>query len=384
MRILHTADWHVGKKLGRIDRSAELGAAFDEIVGIAKEQKVDLVIVAGDLFDRAAAPLESIALVVDVLTRLAEAGGHVIAMPGNHDSQPLFGLLAPLLRPRAITLVPKIVRPEDGGVIEVPARSKDEAVSVGVFPFLNEAQVVDFMADSEDWFKSYAHKIRLICHALCEGFKAQQPGILTGHFFIDKAELGGGERLVHIGDQYAATAQSIPPAASYVALGHIHRPQAIADAAVPTRYAGSILQLDFSERTHNKEVVIIEAVHGKPAKVRSIQLASGRKLLRVEDELDNLKRRVDEFADAYLDVRVKTSGPVFGLAEEVHKFLPDAVMVQAVYERMETTALDLADGEVALVDAYDAYHRIAHKAQAPDELIELVRELEQAVILATG
>src|SRR5207245_2210625 len=85
---------------------------------------------------------------------------------------------------------------------------------------------------------------------------------------------------IQVGPQYAATAQAIPPSIHYAALGHVHRPQEIAGAAVRARYAGSLLQLDFSERTHRKEVVLVEASARTPPSVSSVQLASGRRLLR--------------------------------------------------------------------------------------------------------
>src|SRR5688572_1746892 len=103
MRFLHTADWHVGKKLGRIDRRAEAESVLDELVAIADDQDVDAVLVAGDLFDRAGPPFESMSLVLDALRRLAE-GRHVVALPGNHDSADLFRLFGPLLESFGITL----------------------------------------------------------------------------------------------------------------------------------------------------------------------------------------------------------------------------------------------------------------------------------------
>src|SRR5258708_13292602 len=99
----------------------------------------------------------------------------------------------------------------------------------------------------------------------------------------------------------------------YAALGHVHRPQEIAGAAVRARYAGSLLQLDFSERTHRKEVVLVEASAHTPPKVWSLQLASGRRLLRVEDTMDQLRARTaaGEFPDAFLPPRLPTAAPVF-------------------------------------------------------------------------
>lgn len=386
MRFLHTADWHVGKKLGRISRSAEFEAVLDELVLIARDQKVDAVLVAGDLWDRALPPLESIELVVDALIRLAEASGRVIAIPGNHDSPALFQLLARLLESRGVVLAPRILHPSKGGIVEVVSRDRAQSASIGVFPFLHEAQVIeDLMSDSEDWYKSYADRVRRISAALSSGFNPSSIGILMAHYFIEGSEVGGGERMIHIGAQYAATAQSIPPGASYVALGHIHKPQQIPGTTLPAWYSGSLLQLDFAERTHNKQVVIVDAKPGIPAKAKAIELASGRKLIRVLDDLDALEAQAGQFGDAFLDVRVKTSGPVFGLADQVRKFLPHAVMVQAVYDRAEGEAggpTKPLDG--AMADLYFDYHSLTHGVQASSELLDAVRDLEEELLRATA
>ena len=99
MRILHTADWHVGKKLSRFDRMDDHAAVLDEIVHIADAERVDLVLVAGDLFDRPFPPVEALRLVMDTLRRLASDARPVVAIAGNHDSAELFELLASLVAP---------------------------------------------------------------------------------------------------------------------------------------------------------------------------------------------------------------------------------------------------------------------------------------------
>lgn len=397
MRFLHTGDWHVGKKLGRISRESEFEAMLDELVAIAKDQKVDAVLVAGDLWDRAMPPLDSMRMVIDALIRLAGIAGTVVAIPGNHDSSALFGVLAPLLEPRGVILAPKIARPEEGGIVRVRSRDGAESACVAVFPFLHEAVVIgDLMKGSEDWFAQldpgtlvgadrYADKVRRLSTALCAGFDPGGIGILMAHYFVDGAEIGGGERKIHLGEQYAATAQSIPPGAGYVALGHIHRPQEVVGAAVATRYCGSPLQLDFSERTHEKQTVIVDIKAGSPAKVKTLPLSAGRKLIRVTDELESLQTRAGEFGDAYLDVRVKTSGPVFGLADQVRKFLPNAVMVQAVYDRVagsDEVAARSLDGRIT--DLYAGYHLRAHGVEAPAELLDELKTLEEEVSRAAS
>lgn len=376
MRILHTADWHLGKKLGRIDRQSEFEKVLDELVAITQDQKVDVVLVAGDVLDRAMPALDAVGLALDALIRLADAAGHLVAIPGNHDSGALFGLLAPLVEFKRVHLVDRICRPNEGGIVSVPSRDGNQIAQVAALPFLYEAEVIDFMTESEEWYKGYADRVRLLCKALCDDLDGDAVGILMGHFFVDGAELGGGERKIHIGPQYAATPQTIPPGVHYAALGHIHRPQMIAGAPVAARYSGSLLQLDFSERTHDKEVVIVDADPGRPAKVETVKLTSGRRLLRVEDALDALEARAAEFGDAYLDVRVKTGGPVFGLADQVRAFLPNALLVQAIYERKERDATVETAGR-PLHDLYADFYGIEHGVEAPADLIEVFRSLEE-------
>lgn len=384
MKILHTADWHVGKKIGRIERTEEYSAVLDEIVGIASEAEVDLVLHSGDLFDRAFPPYDAIGLALGALIRLAESGARVVLIAGNHDSPQLLALLAPLLSHRGILLVPRIARPGEGGIVEVASRDGSETAQVAALPFLSESQVVDFMEPSEEWFKAYDTRIRLISQALCEAIDPEAIGILAGHFFVDGAELGGGERAIHIGPSYAATSHSIPATVSYAALGHIHKPQAVPGAPVPARYAGSPLQLDFSERSHTKEVVMVEAAPGRPAKVESIPLSSGRRLLRVEGTLTDLEARAPEFGDAYLDVIVHTDGPVFGVADRVRELLPGAVMVRPYWERVEVESVATSAGDKPLAEAYAEFHGSSegHGVPAGDDLMALFRELEEEVLRA--
>jgi exonuclease SbcD len=384
MKILHTADWHVGKKIGRIDRTEEYRAVLDEIVGIAGEAGVDVVLHSGDVFDRAFPPYDAIGLALGSLIRLAETGARVVVIAGNHDSPELLGLLAPLLSHRGIVMVPRIVRPGEGGIVEVASRDGSETAQVAALPFLSESRVVDFMEPSEEWFKAYDTRIRLLAQALCEAIDPKAIGILAGHFFVDGSELGGGERSVHIGPNYAATSHSLPATVSYAALGHIHKPQEIPGAPVPARYAGSPLQLDFSERSHQKEVVLVEAVAGRPAKVEGVPLSSGRRLLRVEGSLVELESRASEFGDAYLDVIVHTEGPVFGVADRVREMLPNAVLVRPYWERVEVESVLTSAGDKPLAEAYSAFHESpdGHGVPAGEDLIALFRELEEEVLRA--
>ena len=382
MRILHTADWHVGKRLGRFDRIDETERVLDELVGVARDARVDVVIVAGDLFDRALTAYANLGLVLETLVRLADTGARVIAVPGNHDSADLFEVLAPHLEAATVTLVARPRRPEQGGVVTLPARDGATAAQVACLPFLHEAQSVDFMADSEEWHKSYAQRIRSLCHHYASWMqdhrKASTIEVLVGHFMVHGAIPSGSERQLHIGEAYMAREDAIPNV-SYAALGHIHLGQPAPGTDVPAFYAGSLMQLDFGEAGQDKSVIVVEATPEATHAPERIPIAGGRRLERVQGTLEELRAVAPGLGDAILDVGVTTDGPVPGLADEVRSFMPHALYVRAVFEREEVPLDDRKD--LGMADLYERYS-IARHGEAPSEDVMVAfRELFEEVAI---
>jgi len=383
MRILHTSDWHVGKKLGRYDRRDEYDAVLSEVVEIADREAVDLVVVSGDLFDRPSPPLWALSLVINRLQALA-SGRPVVAVGGNHDSGELFEVLAPLLAPNGVHLVGSIKRPGEGGVITFDTPAGRAAVAC--FPFLREGHIVDFMDSTERWYGLYADRIRDLAKAYADAaVEAAGPegiAMLAAHFMVTGASLGGhgaprGERQLHIGKAYSATEQAIPPSLAYVAMGHIHAPQPVPHAAVPAEYAGSLLELDFGEAGEHKRVVVVDAEPGLPATVRSVLIERGRRLVRASGPWDTLVARTD-LQDTYVDLRVETSGPEPGLADMARQAFPYLVRVEAVYPRAEGT-FDTRSG-LALDELYAAFVQEDRGVdEAPKDLLAAFRSVNDAV-----
>jgi exonuclease SbcD len=378
VKILHTSDWHVGKKLGRYDRTAEYRDVLGEVVRIADAEDVDLVLVSGDLFDRAAPPMEALSLVVETLTDLSGQGTRpVVAVAGNHDSGPLFEVLDPLLAPRGIRLVGDVKRPEEGGVLTVPTRNGDAAI--GCFPFLREGRVVDFMEEMGSWYGTYADRVRQITTAYA-GRATELAGtsgvsLIVAHFMVTGAKVGGhgrarGERALHIGEAYSATSQAVPTSLSYVAMGHIHAPQPVPGAQVPAEYAGSLLELDFGEAGEQKRVVIVEAEPGLPASVRSVPLSGGRRLVRASGRWEELIER-PELVNAFVDLTVETNGPDPGLADRARQHFPYLVKVAASYARAEVDRP--ARSGLAWDELYRDFVTKRTGAEPPDELLTAFR-----------
>jgi exonuclease SbcD len=383
MRLLHTGDWHIGRTIRGRSRIPEFTDALSEVVGIAVQENVDAVLIAGDIYDHRSPAPEADGLVFEALVRLYEAGIPVVAIPGNHDSPIRLEALAKLLRPIGVSMVPRVVPPDQGSLVEVPSRDGTETALVACVPFVPERRFGDAAAlfrATEDWYQSYADGLGRILAAMTEPFGGDRVNVLMAHLFTDGAIPGGGEHQITIGIEYAVSPSRLPATASYVALGHVHRPQAVRGAPSPTRYAGSLLQLDFGETEQTKSVTIVEAAAGKPSKVREVALSSGRRLLDLEGTFDQIVAKGEGLAEAYLRVFVHTDGPVPGIAERIRDALPNAVDVSLTYERQESEESGPPLSSLQPRDQFVSYFRREHGVdEVPGDLMDAFDEVLEDV-----
>ena len=389
MRVLHTSDWHVGKKLGRYDRADEHREVIDEVVGIADSEGADLVLHSGDLFDRPLPPIDALNIALDGLVGLSNGGERpVVVIAGNHDSPGFFDALAPFLRSVNVHLVGGIKRPDAGGVLDLDTPAGRAVVSA--FPFLREGRSFEVWEPPEEHYKKYADRLRGISEAY-SSYASELAGadavtFLVAHFLVGGAKVHGhgaprGERELHMGEAYTVTAAAIPAGPQYVALGHIHAPQKVPGAKVPAEYAGSLLELDFGEAGEQKRVVIIDVEPGLPAAVRPVPLTGGRRLLRPRGPWDEILG-LDGIHDAYLDLTVDTAGPDPGLAERALEEFDYLVKVKAEYPRLE--AERPPSEHRTLAEQYHDYYLDSQEAEPPPELIEAFDAVLEEVSGAPG
>jgi exonuclease SbcD len=386
MKLLHTADWHVGKTIRGRARTDEFSAVLDEVVGVAIQEQVDAVLVAGDVYEHRAASPEADTLVFNVFVRLYEAHIPLVLIPGNHDAPTRLQALAALLRPIYVHVVPRVVPPEAGGMIELASRDGTEFALVSCVPFVPERRFGDaasLFEATESWYQSYAEGMGQLLTQMARGFRPDRVNVLMGHLFTDGALLGGGEREISLGMAYAMSPTRLPGTATYIALGHVHRPQAVKGSPAPARYAGSLLQLDFGEVRQTKSVSLIEAAPGMPARVREVELRAGRQLKDIEGSLDELRAQAPSVGDAFLRVCVKTGGPVPQIADLVREVLPNAVEIRLEYPRQEAPKAGPLLTTLEPLDQYLAYYRHVHGSEPVpllvsgfNELLELEREAE--------
>ncbi len=375
MKILHTADWHVGKTLRGRSRADEHRAVLDEIVGIAESEAVDLVLVAGDQFDRAVPSPESEQIVYDALLRLARTGAHVVVIAGNHDNPRRLTAVRPLLELANVTSASSVAPPTRGGVLRHTTRS-GETACIALFPFQSKRGIVKAEAlmgeDPDDHQKEYSDRCRSIARALCAGFGADTVNLVVAHLTVLGAAEGGGERQAHVLGYYVP-ADIFPESAHYVALGHIHKPQKIGGKC-PIRYAGSPFALDFGETHGEHSVLIIEAEAGRPARTRAVPLTKGRALRTIHGSSFELEGMIGETGDDFLRVFVEES-PSPALAERVREMFPHAVDVIVARPEGRKEERDAFDPD-KLRDPRKQFRRyLKEKDIAGEELAELFDEL---------
>ena len=384
MRALHTSDWHVGKRLGRYDRSEEYRDVIAEVAEIADAEEVDIVLHSGDLFDRPVPPIGAMDIAFSGLVRLTDSGRRpVVVIAGNHDSAGFFEALSPFLEAQNIHLVGDIRRPDAGGVLDLETAAGRAVVSC--FPFLREGRAFHVWDAIDDHYKLYADRLRAISEAYSTyaGSVAGNDAVqfLVAHFLVGGAKVHGhgaprGERALHMGEAYAATSEAIPPGPQYVALGHIHAPQPVPGAKVPAEYAGSLLELDFGEAGETKRVVVVDVEPGTPAAVRSVPLNGGRRLVRAQGEWQQLLTR-DDTHDSYLDLTVATAGPDPGLIDRARDEFDFLVHVRADYPRADSHSA--ARIGKSLDELYALYYLEQEGIEAPPELLaEFRRVMEEA------
>ena len=328
MRFLHTGDWHVGKTLRGRSRADEHRAVLTEISGIANEQDVDAVLVAGDLFDTAAPGPESEEIVYETLLSLSRKRT-VVVIAGNHDNPNRLNAVKPLLGLGNVIALPRVTRPDEGGVVELTSDSGEQA-RVVLLPFVSQRGIVRAEAlmsqDSDQHATEYAERLVNVLAQLCTEADSTIVNIVVAHAMVHGGTMGGGERSAHTVFQYSIPTAAFPAEFHYVALGHLHRAQQL-PGACPIHYSGSALQLDFGEIEDAKSVNIVETIAGQPANVEQVPLSAGRRLRRVSGSMMTLAALAETVGDEFLLVEVQESSRP-GLADEVRELLPNAVEVR--------------------------------------------------------
>jgi DNA repair protein SbcD/Mre11 len=330
MRILHTSDWHVGKVLKGRDRHDEHVAVLGSIVRTARDEDVDVVLVAGDLFETSAPNPQAQGLVMRTLMALREDGRLVVAIAGNHDNQGLVdAVYRPVLGELGLHVLGTPKRPDAGGTLTLRTRGGED-LRVAALPYLSHRYAVRaaevLLHETAEHTLDYARRVSQLVALLTSGFTPDTVNVVMTHVTLLGGRRGGGEREAASTLDYELPASMFPATAHYAALGHLHRQQEIA-AACPAFYSGSPLAIDFGEEANESVTLVVTAEPGIRAGVRPVPVAGGRALRTLRGTLDEVIAAGEQAGDAYLRVVLAEPGRA-GLGDLVRDKLPNVLEVQ--------------------------------------------------------
>lgn len=289
MRILHTSDWHLGATLQDIRRDEHFQKFLDFLPILLKEQKIDCLIVAGDIFDTANPPISARKQYYDFLAHLGKTGcKDVVIISGNHDSPSLLDAPKELLEAFSVHVVTK-TNPDDE-IIPL-----GQAVIIAI-PYLRESDIGTWVEGSslQEQQASFQKNVQAHCLALSRKAQERHPSlsqIFVSHAFIGGSKIYQGEDEYHyVGNLGALPLSVFPTDAAYVALGHIHRPQKMNDTGT-IRYSGSPLPISFSEDDQQKEVEIITIDKGKIS-IQSLPLPPFCDIRQIKGNKETLEEKL--------------------------------------------------------------------------------------------
>ncbi len=404
MKILHTSDWHLGKKLERFSRLEEQIEVLDEITAISEKEKVNVIVIAGDLFDSFNPGVESVELFYHTLKKLTNNGKRaVVAIAGNHDSPDRIEAPDPLALECGIIFAGfpdvhiseftvdsglKLIKSESG-FIELKIPDIEYPLRVIITPYANEIRLkIDLGVENstEELRKILQNKWSALSDKYCD---KNGVNILLTHLYITEKDQEVIEEpedekpILHPGGVSPIISENIPQGIQYAAFGHLHKINIFNNKDTVIAYSGSPLAYSMSEENQDKFVIIAEIKPGKKAEYKKAKLSKGRKLLRKKFESiesavqflnknPNILIELTIVSDNYLTT--KDSKRLHESHDGIVAIIPEVKNQDFNYNNKRTINL-----EKSIEELFIEYFKEKNKGQGPNEsLLELFKEVISA------
>lgn len=382
MRILHTADWHLGRTLEGRSRLAEQAQFIDELVKIIEEEKVDAILMAGDAFDTVNPPAAAEQLFYDGLARLSDNGKRpIIVIAGNRDNPDRLSAASPLAGNHSIHLIGYPTTE----VLKVDVPRAQQQMMVAALAYPSEARLLQVLSETHDEVllrNKYDERIRELFSIMSKQFQPNTVNMAMSHIHVAGGSSTDSERPIEVGGAYTVAATSMPEAAQYVALGHLHRPQNINRASTLTRYSGSPLAYSFSEIGYTKSVTILDAEPNQPVVMKEIPLSSGKPLVKwkATEGVSQVHSWLEEGRDssAWIDLEIQLTTTLS--IEEIHrlrKWHSGFIHIRPIFQQeLEVAVTRQANLPIDQLFS-QFYEKQTGGAKPEPELIKLFLELVQ-------
>jgi len=404
MKILHTADWHLGKKLNDFDRFDEQKLVLQEIVTIAQTQNVEVVLIAGDIFDTFNPAVEAVQLFYQTVEALAEGGRRlVVAIAGNHDSPERVEAPTALASKHGILLLglpdtePMLSSfPENfniihstKGFVEIQEKSWAYPLRLFLTPYANEVRLRKYLGDNPE--KSLRELVSAHWNALADAYAdTNGVNVLVTHLFMTQkdsppviAEADYEKSTLYVGGAQNFFTADIPPTIQYTALGHLHQQHFIDGHPYKVAYSGSILQYSFSETLQHKFVLIVDIQPNEQPYIQKVPLIAGRNLRRVmasnvSQAIEKLKFYPDEYIELQIEIMQYLSLTDKKMLYETHQRIVELIPI-ITQNTINQSIQTYLDNKQNLSTLFAQYYSIRAGMSVPDELTLLLEEVIQKV-----
>ncbi|HHD2753728.1 TPA: exonuclease SbcCD subunit D [Clostridium perfringens] len=392
MRILHTADWHLGKNLEGLSRMDEQEQFLEDFVHIVRDNNIDLVIIAGDVYDSSNPPARAEKMFYDTLKKVSANGERMtLVISGNHDNPERLVAAGPLAREHGIIMVgtPKSVvevgeygnnRVLNSGEGFVELDINGEKTVILTVPYPSEKRLNEVlygaMDETEERVKSYSDRIKKLFDSLKENFKEDTINLVVSHLFATGAENTGSERNIELGGSFIVDKECFPKEAQYVALGHIHKPMILPGTDKKIRYAGSPLQYNKKEISFEKKCFLIDVKASEDAEIDEIKFKVYKpievwKCNSIDEAIEKCEENKER--DCWVYLEIKTDRYIREDEIKIMKKLKDDIIEIIPKITLDEEEVDERSfSEKSFEELFTDFYEKERGVQPQDDLVELL------------
>ncbi|WP_145512100.1 exonuclease subunit SbcD [Yersinia kristensenii] len=397
MRIIHTSDWHLGQHFFTKSRAAEHQAFLHWLIEQIKENQVDALIIAGDIFDTGSPPSYARELYNRFVVELQPTNCQLIVLGGNHDSVSTLNESRGLLSYLNTTVIACAGNDLAQQVIILKNRQEQPAALLCAIPFLRPRDLVTSQAGESGGQKQLALQEAIAAHyqalyqravELRAELELPLPIIATGHLTTVGVTTSDSVRDIYIGTLDAFPAQAFPPA-DYIALGHIHRAQQVAKTE-HIRYSGSPIALSFDELSKEKSVYLVEFAQQALVSVTPLFIPQFQPMQLIKGDLAQIEQQLAEFADhqglpVWLDIEVATQGYLTDIQRRIQALaaeLPVEVVLLRRSKEQRNNSIERQEketlNELSVTDVFE--RRLALEADLVEPRQQRMRQMFNQVV----
>ncbi|WP_174849417.1 exonuclease subunit SbcD [Yersinia artesiana] len=397
MRIIHTSDWHLGQHFFTKSRAAEHQAFLHWLIEQIKENQVDALIVAGDIFDTGSPPSYARELYNRFVVELQPTNCQLVVLGGNHDSVSTLNESRGLLSYLNTTVISCASSNLEQQVVMLKDRQNQPAALLCAIPFLRPRDLVTSQAGESGGQKQLALQEAIAAHYQALYQRAVElraelglplPIIATGHLTTVGVTTSDSVRDIYIGTLDAFPAQAFPPA-DYIALGHIHRAQQVAKTE-HIRYSGSPIALSFDELSKEKSVYLVEFVQQALASVTPLFIPQFQPMQLIKGDLAQIEQQLAKFADhqglpVWLDIEVATQDYLTDIQRRIQALaaeLPVEVVLLRRSKEQRNNSIERQEketlNELSVTDVFE--RRLALETDLAEPRQERMRQMFNLVV----